>query len=76
MHLRFAAGSRSLTLVSLLLAAVLSVRGYVVEPGAFSSYATDTPRAVVLRWPDRAVVVAPDEPESFATAAEAAAGLS
>ncbi len=41
--------------------------------GAFTAYATDRDRAVVLRWPDRAVVVTPDDPETFVTAVEAAA---
>lgn len=41
--------------------------------GAFTAYATDGTRAVVLRWPDRAVVITPDDPESFVTAVEAAA---
>ena len=41
--------------------------------GPFSAYATDPRRCVVLRWPDRTVVVTPDDPDSFATAVEAAA---
>ncbi len=41
--------------------------------GAFSAYATDRSRAVVLRWPGRVVVVTPDDPSSFVTAVEAAA---
>lgn len=41
--------------------------------GAFSAYATDPDRSVVLRWPDRTIVVTPDDPESFVTAVEAAA---
>ena len=41
--------------------------------GGFTAYATDRDLAVVLRWPDRTVVVTPDDPETFATAVEAAA---
>ncbi len=41
--------------------------------GAFTAYATDRERAVVLRWPGRTVVVTPDDPETFVTAVEAAA---
>ena len=43
--------------------------------GGFTAYATDRARAVVLRWPDRTVVVTPDDPETFVAAVEAAAGL-
>ena len=41
--------------------------------GSFRAYATDRARSVVLRWPDRTVVVTPDDPEAFVTAVEAAA---
>lgn len=41
--------------------------------GGFSAYATDGACSVVLRWPDRTVVVTPDDPESFVAAVEAAA---
>ena len=40
--------------------------------GAFSAYATDPSRAVVLRWVDRTVVVTPDDPEAFVAAVETA----
>lgn len=43
--------------------------------GAFTAYATDRKRAVVLRWPSRAVVVTPDDPETFVAAVAAAADL-
>ena len=41
--------------------------------GPFTAYATDRARAVVLRWPDRTVVVTPDDPAAFVAAVEAAA---
>ena len=41
--------------------------------GWFSAYATDRDRSVVLRWPDRTVVVTPDDPDAFVTAVETAA---
>lgn len=41
--------------------------------GPYTAYATDRDLAVVLRWPDRTVVVTPDDPEAFAAAVEAAA---
>lgn len=40
--------------------------------GAFQAYATAPARSVVLRWPDRTVVVTPDDPEAFVAAVEAA----
>lgn len=43
--------------------------------GPFTAYATDRARAVILRWPDRTVVVTPDDPDTFVAAVEAAAGL-
>ena len=44
--------------------------------GAYTAYATDRDLAVVLRWPDRTVVVTPDDPEAFAVAVEAASEAS
>ncbi|MEM1116477.1 MAG: PH domain-containing protein [Bacteroidota bacterium] len=46
------------------------------ELGPYTAYATDRDLAVVLRWPDRTVVVTPDDPEAFAAAAEAASEAS
>ncbi|MGB3542439.1 PH domain-containing protein [Rubrivirga sp.] len=43
--------------------------------GGFTAYATDRSRSVVLRWPDKTVVVTPDDPETFVAAVEAAARL-
>ena len=42
--------------------------------GGFTAYATDRARSVVLRWPDRTVVVTPDDPDTFVAAVEAAVG--
>ena len=42
--------------------------------GPFTAYATDRARSVVLRWPDRTVVVTPDDPDTFVAAVEAALG--
>jgi hypothetical protein len=43
--------------------------------GAYRAFVTDLERAVVLRWPDRCVVVSPDRPEEFAAAVRLRAGL-
>ncbi|WP_412060468.1 PH domain-containing protein [Rubrivirga sp. IMCC45206] len=40
--------------------------------GDFTAYATSRPHAVVLRWPERTVVVTPDDPDTFVAAVEAA----
>lgn len=43
--------------------------------GAFRAYLTDTERAVVLRWPDRCIVVSPEQPSCFVEAVRKRAGL-
>jgi hypothetical protein len=43
--------------------------------GAYEALVTDRERAVVLRWPDRCLVVSPDRPEEFVRALRARAGL-
>jgi len=35
------------------------------ELGVFRAFVTDWEHALVLRWPDRLLVVSPDEPEAF-----------
>jgi hypothetical protein len=44
--------------------------------GAFRAYLTDAERAVVLRWPDRCLVISPDQPTYFIEAVRKRAGLS
>jgi hypothetical protein len=41
--------------------------------GRYRAFVNDPDRVVVLRWPDRVVVVSPDDPERFARAALAQA---
>jgi hypothetical protein len=36
--------------------------------GSYRAYATDSKKAVVLRWPGRTVVVTPDDPQKFVAA--------
>jgi hypothetical protein len=43
--------------------------------GAYQAFVTDRTRAVVLRWPDRCLVVSPDRPDEFAAAVRLRAGL-
>ena len=43
--------------------------------GAYQAFVTDRIRGVVLRWPDRCLVVSPDRPEEFAAQIRARAGL-
>jgi len=43
--------------------------------GNFRAYLTDTERAVVLRWPDRCIVVSPEQPSCFVEAVRKRAGL-
>ena len=43
--------------------------------GPYRAFVTDRARAVVLRWPDRCVVVSPDRPAEFAAALRRRAGL-
>jgi hypothetical protein len=43
--------------------------------GAYRAFVTDRARAVVLRWPDRCLVVSPDRPEEFAALIGARTGL-
>lgn len=43
--------------------------------GAYEALATDGDRAVVLRWPDRCLVVSPERPEDFVAELRARAGL-
>lgn len=43
--------------------------------GKFEVLVTDPARTVVLRWPGHSLVVSPGEPEKFAGAVRAAAGL-
>jgi hypothetical protein len=44
--------------------------------GAFRAYLSDAERAVVLRWPDRCVVISPEQPSYFLEAVRKRAGLS
>jgi hypothetical protein len=44
--------------------------------GWFRAYVTDGERAVVLRWPDRCVVISPDQPSWFIETVRKRAGLS
>jgi len=44
--------------------------------GPFRVYLTDAERAVVLRWPDRCLVISPDQPSYFLDAVRKRAGLS
>ena len=44
--------------------------------GRFHAYVTDGERAVVLRWPDRCVVISPDQPSWFIETVRKRAGLS
>jgi len=44
--------------------------------GAFRAYVTDAEHAVVLRWPDRCVVISPDQPSWFIETVRKRAGLS
>lgn len=44
--------------------------------GGFRAYVTDGERAVVLRWPDRCVVISPDQPSWFVETMRKRAGLS
>ena len=43
--------------------------------GAYQALVTDRERAVVLRWPDRCIVISPDRPDEFATEVRRRAGL-
>jgi hypothetical protein len=43
--------------------------------GTYEALVTDRGRAVVLRWPDRCLVVSPDRPEEFVAAVRTRAGL-
>jgi hypothetical protein len=43
--------------------------------GRYRALVTDRRRAVVLRWPDRCLVVSPDRPDEFVRAVRARAGL-
>jgi hypothetical protein len=43
--------------------------------GDFETFLTDPAKAVVLRWPGRAVAVSPDDAEFFIYSARSAAGL-
>ncbi len=43
--------------------------------GGFRAYVTDSERAVVLRWPDRCVVISPDQPAWFVETVRRRAGL-
>jgi len=43
--------------------------------GRFHAYVTDGERAVVLRWPDRCLVVSPDQPAWFVETVRRHAGL-
>lgn len=43
--------------------------------GAYEALVTDRARAVVLRWPNRCLVVSPDRPEEFVRAVRARAQL-
>jgi hypothetical protein len=43
--------------------------------GAYRAFVTDRAHAVVLRWPDRCIVVSPDRPEEFAVEVRRRAGL-
>ncbi len=44
--------------------------------GRFHAYVTDGERAVVLRWPDRCVVISPDQHSLFIETVRKRAGLS
>jgi Bacterial PH domain len=44
--------------------------------GWFRAYVTDGERAVVLRWPDRCVVISPDQPSWFIETVRKRSGLS
>jgi hypothetical protein len=43
--------------------------------GAFRAYLTDTEHAVVLRWPDRCLVISPQQDSFFLEAVRKRAGL-
>lgn len=43
--------------------------------GAYQALVTDRERAVVLRWPDRCLVVSPERPEEFAAEIRRRAGV-
>lgn len=43
--------------------------------GDFEAFLTDTEKAVILKWPGRAVAVSPTDPEFLIYSARAAAGL-
>jgi len=43
--------------------------------GKFYAFVTDTEKAVVLRWPDKAVAVSPMDTEFFIHMARSAGGL-
>lgn len=43
--------------------------------GPYRAYITDRARTVVLRWPDRCVVLSPDRPEEFVAELRRRAGL-
>jgi len=44
--------------------------------GAFRAYLSDSDRAVVLRWPDRCLVISPEQHSYFVEAVRKRAGLS
>lgn len=44
--------------------------------GRFRAYMTDAEHAVVLRWPDRCLVISPQQPSLFVEAVRKRAGLS
>jgi hypothetical protein len=54
-----------------------SIRGkfWSKRLGSFDAFLTGTENAVVLKWPDRTVVVSPLDPEFFIYSARTAAGL-
>jgi hypothetical protein len=54
-----------------------AVRGryWSTRVGKFEAFLTDSEYAVVLRWPDRKIVVSPADPEFFITCARSAAGI-
>jgi len=54
-----------------------SIQGFFKSKrvGKFYAFLTGTEKAVVLRWPDKAVVVSPSDPDFFIYMARSAAGL-
>jgi hypothetical protein len=54
-----------------------SIRGryWSRRVGKFYAFLTDPEKAVVLRWPDKTVVVSPEDPEFFIYSVRSATGL-